>query len=153
MDAPHAEVENEDPRPSQRLYKLQIKSTRSTRQTQYRWNIQKDTESSLKRKHTSSDTCGPWRQEHTGVGPDWNLSCPHSRSRDQHSAGGHPREERWAVTPSEGKDPDISGSRKTFIFLWFDLFCSYFWNPPALFFVFSSPTPTPVVIVDFTGLM
>ena len=130
MDAPHVEVEikpqlkprgsvakDEDPRPSHRLYKLQIKSTRSTRQSRYRWNIQKDTESSLKRKHTSSDNCGPWRQEHTGVGPDWNLSCPHSRSRDQHSAGGHPREGRWTVTRSKGKDPDSSDSRKTFIIL------------------------------------
>jgi len=42
-----------------------------------------------------------WRQEHTGVGPDQNLSCPHSRSRDQHSVGGHLGEARWTVTPSE----------------------------------------------------
>ena len=35
------------------------------------------------------------------VGPDEDLSCPHSRSRDQHSVGGHPREVRWTVTPSE----------------------------------------------------
>lgn len=26
---------------------------------------------------------------------------PHNRSRDQHSVGGHPREVRWTVTPSE----------------------------------------------------
>ena len=66
------------------------------------------------KKHTSSDSCRHWRQEHTGVGPDWSLSCPHNRSRDQHSVGGHPREVRWTVTPSEGKDPDSRDSRKTF---------------------------------------
>ena len=42
---------------------------------------------------------------------------PHSRSRDQHSAGGHPREVRWTVTPSEGKDSDNSDSRKTIILM------------------------------------
>ena len=49
---PHAEVEikqqlksrdsvvkEEDPKPSHQLYKLQIKSTRSTRQTLCLWNI------------------------------------------------------------------------------------------------------------------
>ena len=30
----------------------------------------KDIESSHKRKHTSSDSYGHWRQEHTGGGPD-----------------------------------------------------------------------------------
>jgi len=34
------------------------------------WNILKVIERSHKRKHTSSDSCGHWRQEHTGVGPD-----------------------------------------------------------------------------------
>jgi len=47
------------------------------------------------------------------------MSCPHSRSRDQHSVGGHPREVRWTVTPSEGSDTDSSDSRKTFITLMF----------------------------------
>ena len=32
-----------------------------------------------------------------------DLSCAHSRFRDQHSVG-HPREARRTVTPSEGKD-------------------------------------------------
>jgi len=41
-----------------------------------------------------------------------NLSCPHSRSRDQHSVGGHPREVRWTVTPSKGKDSNSCDSRK-----------------------------------------
>ena len=129
---PHAEVEikpqlkpkgnvtkEENPKPSHQLKKLQIKSTQSTRQTLCLWNIQKDTESSHKRKRTSSESCGRWRQEHTGVGPDWNLSCPHSRSKDQHSVGGHPREGRWTVAPSEGKDPDSSDSRKTYIIFMF----------------------------------
>ena len=124
MDDPHVEVEikpqlklrssvakEEDPKPSRQLYKLHIKSTRSTRQTLCLRNIQKVIESSHKR---SSDSYGHWRQEHTGVGPDSNLSCPHSRSRDQHAVGGHPREVRWTVTPREGNDSDSSDSRKTF---------------------------------------
>ena len=82
-DDTHAEVEikpqlkprgsvakEEDPKPSHQLYKLQIKSTQSTRQAPCLWNIQNDTESSHKRKRTSSNTCGHWRQEHRGVGPD-----------------------------------------------------------------------------------
>ena len=55
MDDPHVEVgkkkkkntietqgsvaKEEDPKPSRQLYKLQIKSTQSTRQTPCRWNI------------------------------------------------------------------------------------------------------------------
>ena len=52
MDDPHVKVEikpqlkprgsvakEEDPKPSHQLYKLQIKSTRSTRQTLCLWNI------------------------------------------------------------------------------------------------------------------
>ena len=52
MDDPHAEVEikpqlkprgsvakDEDPKPSHQLYKLQIKSTRSTRETLCLWNV------------------------------------------------------------------------------------------------------------------
>ena len=83
MDNPHVEVEikpqlkprgsvakEEDPKPSCQLYKLQMKSTQSTRQTVSLWNIEKVTEHSHKTKLTSSDNCGPWRQEHTGVGPD-----------------------------------------------------------------------------------
>ena len=82
MDDPHAEVEikpqlkprgsvakEEDPKPSHQLNKLQIKSTCSTRQTGI-WNIYKGTESSHKRKHTSSDSHEHWRQEHIGVDPD-----------------------------------------------------------------------------------
>ena len=45
-------------------------------------------------------------KKYTRVGPDSNLSCPHSRSKDQQSVGGHPREVRWTVTASEGKDSD-----------------------------------------------
>ena len=44
---------------------------------------------------------------------------PHSRSRDQHGVGGHPREVRWTVISREGKDSDSSDSRKTFIILMF----------------------------------
>ena len=43
------------------------------------------------------------------------FELPHNRSRDQHSVGGHPREMKWTVTPSEGKDPDSSDLRETFI--------------------------------------
>ena len=44
---------------------------------------------------------------------------PHSRCRDQHSVGGHPREVKGTVTPSEGKDSDSSDPRKTCIILMF----------------------------------
>ena len=47
-------AKEEDLKPSQYLYKLQIKSPRSTRQTLCLWNIQKDSESSHKRKQISS---------------------------------------------------------------------------------------------------
>ena len=61
-------AKEEDPKPSHQLYKLKIKSTWPTRQTlpiEYKkghWE--------LSQKHTSSDSCGHWRQDHTGVGPD-----------------------------------------------------------------------------------
>ena len=83
MDDPHTKMEikpqlkprgnvakEEDPEPSRKLYKLQIKSTQSTRQTLYLQNIKKVIESSQKIKHTGSDSCGHWRQEHKGLGPD-----------------------------------------------------------------------------------
>ena len=63
-------AKEEDPKPSHWLYKLKIKSTWSTKQTLCQWNIWKAIESSHKRKRTSSDSCGHWRQEHTDVGPD-----------------------------------------------------------------------------------
>ena len=63
-------AKKEDPKPSHQLYKLQIKSTRSTRQTLCLWDIYKDIESSHKRKCTISYSCVHWRQEDTGVGPD-----------------------------------------------------------------------------------
>ena len=63
MDDPHAEVEikpqlkprdsvakEEDPKLSHQLYKLWIKSTRSTRQTLCLWNIFKKTLRALKKK-------------------------------------------------------------------------------------------------------
>ena len=42
---------------------------------------------------------------------------PHSRTTDQHSVGGHPREVNWTVTLSEGKDSDNSDSRKNIILM------------------------------------
>ena len=82
-DDPHAEVEikpqlklrgsvakKEDSKPFHQQYKLQIKSTPSTRQTLCQWNIEKIIESSHKRKHTSYDSCGHWRQELVGVWPN-----------------------------------------------------------------------------------
>ena len=106
-------AKEDDPNPSHQLYKLQSKSTGSTSQTLCLWNILEVIESSHRRKCTSSDSCGHWSQEHTGVGPDENLSCPHSRSRDRHSDRVHPREVRRTVAPSEEKDSDSSDSRKT----------------------------------------
>ena len=83
VDDPHAEVKikpqlkprgsvakEEHPKPSHPVYKLQIKSTWSTRQNLCLWNIQKVIESAHKRKCTSSDSCGHWSQEHIGAGPD-----------------------------------------------------------------------------------
>ena len=64
-------AKEDDPKHSHQLYKLQIKSTQSTRQTLCLLEGRKRTlESSHKRKCTSSDSCGHWRQEHTGIGPD-----------------------------------------------------------------------------------
>ena len=103
----------------------------------------KGIESSHIRKSTSSDGCGHWRQEHRGVGPYYTLSCPHSRSRVQHSVRGHTREVRWTVTPREGKDSDSSDSRKP-LFLWFDFSYRFFW---ISFSLISSS----VVVVDFIG--
>ena len=42
-----------------------------------------------------------------------------TQPRDQHSVGGHPKEVRWTVTPSEGEVSKSSDSRKTFIVLMF----------------------------------
>ena len=54
------------------------------------------------------------------------------------------------MTASERKDSDSSDSRKTFIFLMFDLFYRVF----LIFFLFfAPPPPTPVVIVYFTDIM
>ena len=62
--------------------------------------------------------------------------------------GGHPREVRWTVTQREGKDPDSSDSRKTFIILIFTCcIVSY------VSFVFFFLPPTPIVVVDFIGTM
>ena len=57
--------------------------------------------------------------KNTGVEPDYNMSCPHGRSRDPHSVGRHPREVKWTVTPREGNGSDSSDSRKAFIILMF----------------------------------
>ena len=73
------------------------------------------------------------------------MSCSHSRSRDQHSIGGHLREVRWTVTPSKGKDSDSSDSRQNSLFLFFDLFPRFFW-------IFSfSFSPSSVVVFNFIG--
>ena len=63
-----------------------------------------------------------------------DLSCPHSRFRGQYRVG-HSREVMRTVTPSEGKDFDGS-KKKQLLFLYFDLFCRFFW---IFFFYFLSP--------------
>ena len=131
MHDPHAEVEikpqleprgsvakEEDPEPSHQLGKLQVQSQDQLGRRGL-WTLQEATESAHRRKRARSDSRGQWRQGHTGVGPDETLSCPHSRSRDQHRVGGHPREASWTGTPSEGKDSDSRDSRKAFILLMF----------------------------------
>ena len=81
VDNPHVEVEikpqlklrgsaakEEDPKPFHQLYKWQIKSTRSTKQT-VSLEYLKGRRELPQRKRTSSDSCGHWKQERTGVGP------------------------------------------------------------------------------------
>ena len=113
-------TKEKDPKPSHQPYKLQIKSTGSTRQTGCLWTHSPQIYRSLRaptKEHElvliAVDTGGKNTQEY--------LSSPHSRSRDQYRVGGHPREVRWTVTPSKGKDSDTdsSDSRKTFIILIF----------------------------------
>ena len=78
----HAEVEikpqlkprgsvakKKNPKPSHQWYKLQIKSTKSTRQILCLWNIEKVNETS-KRKHTSIGSYRQCRQEHAIGGPN-----------------------------------------------------------------------------------
>ena len=44
------------------------------------------------------------RGKDTAGGPDYSLSYPHNRSRDQPSIRGHPREANWTVTHRNVKD-------------------------------------------------
>ena len=86
MDDPHAEVETkpqlkprgsvakeEDPKPSHHLYKLQIKSTRLTRQTLALWNILKDIESSHKRSWTLKARTHRSRTKLESELPSWKV--------------------------------------------------------------------------------
>ena len=87
MDNPHAEMEikprlnprgsvawEEDWTPSYEWYKLQVKSKQSTRQTLCLWNAWRDNENSHRTEDTDSGGCGHWRQEYTGVAPEFELS-------------------------------------------------------------------------------
>ena len=143
-DGPHAEVgiktqvkprggaaKEEDPKPPHQLYKLQVKSPRSTRQTLHLWEIQKGTEAPPGENApvlTAEDLEASTHRSGARLDP----SCPLSRSRDQHSVG-HPREARRTVTPSEGKDS--FPQEKHLLLLYFDLFCRFFW----ISFSFSFP--------------
>ena len=108
MDDPHTEVERK-PQPGAVQLRKKIQNL-PTSCTNCRLNphnqlgrfgvygiYKRSFESSHKRKYTNSDHYGHWRQEQIGAGPDYNLSCSHSRSRDQHSIGAHPRKVRWTV--------------------------------------------------------
>ena len=66
-------------------------------------------------------------------------------SRDQHSVGGHPREVRWTVTPSEGKDSD--SRLKKNIYYSSVLTCS------VDSFGFLFPFPPSLAVIDFIGTM
>ena len=57
----------------------------------------------------------------------------------------------WTVTPSEGKDPDISDSRQTFIVLMFLLLLQFILDFYFLFY-FSFSFPSSVVVVNLTSL-
>ena len=66
------------------------------------------------------------------------------RSRDYPSIGGHPREVRWTMTHSEGKDAAGDIQEKHLFFLYFNLFYHCFW------IFFSSPFfPSVAIVVDF----
>ena len=62
---------------------------------------------------------------------------PSPPGQPQRSVRGHPREVRWTVTPSEGKDYDSSDSRKTSIIL-------MFWLVPWMLLDFFFPSPPPI---------
>ena len=83
-------------------------------------------------------------KKHKGIGPDENLSCPHSRSRDQHSAGWHPREGRWTVTPARERNLTAVTQEKTFIIRMFVL---------QILLDFFSFFPPSVVVVNFISSM
>ena len=85
MDDPHAEVEvipqlkprgsmakEEDPKPSHQLYSYRLNPHDQLGRLSMEYV--KDHRELPPKKHTSSDSCGHWRQEHTQVGPDENLS-------------------------------------------------------------------------------
>jgi len=141
-------VANEkDPKLSHQLYKLQVKSTLSTRQALWLWNIWKDIESSHQRICTSSEM--------------WTLEVRTQRNRTRLESELPPQQVQrsaqcWraseggevTVTPSEGKDSDSSDSTKTFILIfWLVLQILLDFVP---FFPLSSPS---VVVVNFIGTM
>ena len=82
MDDPHAEVEikpqlkprgsvtkEKDLKPSHLLYKLKIKSTRSTSRLCV-YGVYRRSLSTPTKENVLDDSCGHWKKEHTGVGPD-----------------------------------------------------------------------------------
>ena len=117
-------AKEEDLKPSQYLYKLQIKSPRSTRQTLCLWNIQKDSESSQKRKQISSvamDIGGKNMQEEDQIRV-WAVSTAGPETSPV--LEGIQGRQRWTVTYSDEKDADNWDLRKIFIIIlafWFVL--------------------------------
>ena len=111
----------------------------------------KDNESSHKRKHTNSDSCGYWRQEHSGVRPEQGLSCPPQAGSGMSTVlegtlgrqGGlrHPVRERMLTVDS----------RKTFIILTCSVAVSQFFS--FLFFSLSHFFPSVVVVVSFVSTL
>ena len=129
-------AKGKDPKPSHQLYKLQIKSTGSTRQTVcgiYKRALRAPTKENAL-VLIVVDLGGKNKRSRTRL----ESELPYSRSRDQHSVGGRPRKVRWTVTPREGKDSDSNDSRKTFIIVLtcsvdsFGFFSFFLFRPPLL---------------------
>ena len=145
---PHAEVgikpqlkprgcvaEEEDPKPSHQLYKLQIKCTRSTRQIMCLWSLRNSTKENTL-VLIAVDIGGRKVRIWTAptIGPEISMVLEGILGR----WGG-----LWL--PVRERTLTAVTREKHLLFLCFDLFCRFFW----IFFI--PFTPSSVVVVDFIG--